>query len=207
MPRLIPPVVVAGTVAAQTQTVLAVDEELRLTRFETADAGAVGEAFADPEIQRWNLRRFDGLDEVEGWVLATHEGWAAETAATWAIRAAGTQEVLGRITLYLRMAEGHGEVTYWVLPRARGRRIAPRAVRALTRWAHDEVGLHRLELAHSTQNPASCRVAERAGFRAEGTRRQAHRHTDGWHDMHLHAHLASDGGPGDPTGGVTPRGD
>ena len=33
----------------------------------------------------------------------------------------------------------------------------------------------------------------RAGFRAEGTKRSGARHADGWHDMHLHARVESDG--------------
>jgi ribosomal-protein-alanine N-acetyltransferase len=61
----------------------------------------------------------------------------------------------------------------------------------VTRWAH-EAGLRRLELAHSTQDPASCRVAGKAGYVVEGTRRRALLHEDGWHDMHLHAHLGDD---------------
>lgn len=52
--------------------------------------------------------------------------------------------------------------------------------------------LHRLELAHSVRNPASCRVADKAGYRLEGTKRQEGRHADGWHDMHPHARLRSD---------------
>jgi RimJ/RimL family protein N-acetyltransferase len=34
---------------------------------------------------------------------------------------------------------------------------------------------------------ASCRAAEKAGYPAEGTRRSAALHPDGWHDMHVHA--------------------
>jgi RimJ/RimL family protein N-acetyltransferase len=62
-------------------------------------------------------------------------------------------------------------------------------VDAATRWAFD-VGFRRLQLEHSTQNPASCRVAEKAGFAAEGTRFGAALHADGHHDMHTHARLA-----------------
>ncbi|MEU1023512.1 GNAT family protein, partial [Streptomyces sp. NPDC005904] len=53
-------------------------------------------------------------------------------------------------------------------------------------------GLHRLELTHATANEASCRVALKAGFPAEGTKRSALLHADGWHDMHLHARIAGD---------------
>jgi ribosomal-protein-alanine N-acetyltransferase len=60
-------------------------------------------------------------------------------------------------------------------------------------WAFGTLGLHRIEANHSTANPASCRVAERAGFAAEGVKRGEALHADGWHDMHLHARLATDG--------------
>jgi RimJ/RimL family protein N-acetyltransferase len=58
-------------------------------------------------------------------------------------------------------------------------------------WHVQSVGLHRIELCHSALNPVSCRVADKAGFRYEGTRRQHFLHRDGWHDMHLHARLAA----------------
>jgi hypothetical protein len=62
-------------------------------------------------------------------------------------------------------------MTYWVLPQARGRGVAALALGAVADWAFDAVGFHRLELDHSTQNAASCRVATKAGFAPEGTRR------------------------------------
>ncbi|MFC6149614.1 MULTISPECIES: GNAT family N-acetyltransferase [Mumia] len=78
------------------------------------------------------------------------------------------------------------------LASARGRGVATRAVRAAaSRLLHD-VGFHRLEIEHSTANPASCRVATHAGFPLEGTRRSAALHADGGHDMHVHARLAAE---------------
>ena len=71
--------------------------------------------------------------------------------------------------------------------------VATRACIAATRWAHD-LGLHRIQLQHSTRNEASGRVAVRAGFVPEGVRRGANLHDDGWHDMRLYSHLATDGG-------------
>jgi RimJ/RimL family protein N-acetyltransferase len=101
--------------------------------------------------------------------------------------------VVGQISLRrIVLAEGLAEVSYWVLPAARGRRVAPRALAALAAWCFGTLRLHRLELCHSTANLASCRVAQRAGFAAEGTKRGEGYHADGWHDMHLHARLDSD---------------
>ena len=101
--------------------------------------------------------------------------------------------VVGQIGLRrVALPEGLAAVSYWVLPGARGRRIAGRALSAMVTWSFETLRLHRLELNHSTANAASCRVAERVGFLIEGTKRSAALHGDGWHDMHLHARLDSD---------------
>jgi GNAT superfamily N-acetyltransferase len=49
------------------------------------------------------------------------------------------------------LEDGLAEIGYWVVPAARGRGIAPRALVAVSNWAIDELGLHRLELQHSTK--------------------------------------------------------
>lgn len=62
---------------------------------------------------------------------------------------------------------------------------------AVATWAFDELGMHRVEVAHSIANPLSCRVASKAGFEVEGTRTSALLHDDGWHDMHVHRRIAA----------------
>ena len=42
------------------------------------------------------------------------------------------------------------------------------AVMVLCRWSVEEAGFHRMGLEHSIGNPASSRVAVKAGFREEG---------------------------------------
>jgi RimJ/RimL family protein N-acetyltransferase len=71
--------------------------------------------------------------------------------------------------------------------------VASGAAGALAAWALNDLGLHRLEIHHSTRNEASCRVAERAGFTLEGVIRSALLHQDGWHDMHVHARVRGQG--------------
>lgn len=104
--------------------------------------------------------------------------------------------MLGRIAIgSLALDEARAEVSCWVLPEVRGRGVATLARGAIADWAFDEVGFHRLELDHSTSNPASCRVAAKAGFVAEGTKRSRALHLDGWHEMHAHGLLAHDARP------------
>ena len=76
-----------------------------------------------------------------------------------------------------------------MLPAARGGGVAQAAASALADWAFAELGVHRLEIMHSTTNPASCAVAVKVGFEPEGTLRSYQLHDDGWHDMHLHARI------------------
>ncbi len=190
MPFKISDVVEPGALAGRQQPTLPASGDLLLRPWAGKDAPAVYEAFQDPVIQRWHARVADSEDEVRQWLAAWHKEYEEETNAQWAAVDAGTDEVLGRVALrMINLADGQAEMAYWTMPRARGRGVATRAVTALTSWAFDGLGLHRLELRHSTHNEASCRVALRTGYAAEGTQRSAVLHEDGWHDMHLHARI------------------
>ena len=186
MPSLVTPALPAGTLAAFVQPVLHGDG-LRLRPWQAADADTVVAAYADPDIQRWHCRSMT-LTEARDWVARWPARWRAETGAGWAVT--DGDQVAGQISLRrIDLAEGLAEVSYWVLPHARGRGVAGRALSTLTGWSFATLGLHRVEVCHSTANLVSCRVADRAGYALEGTKRGEVRHTDGWHDMHLHARV------------------
>lgn len=189
MPTLASPALPRGSMAALTQPELSA-QDLLLRPWQPSDRRAVVAGYADPAIQRWHCRSMTD-DEADAWIAAWSDRWNGETGAGWAVLAAG--HVVGQISLRrVDLAEGLAEVSYWVLPEARGRRVAPRALTAVTTWSFATLRLHRVELCHSTVNTASCRVAQYAGFTMEGTKRAEARHTDGWHDMHLHSRLDND---------------
>jgi RimJ/RimL family protein N-acetyltransferase len=190
VPKLIVDVVAAGSVAAGPQPTIVIDDELVLRPFDDGDVSTVVAAFAVPDIQHFHFRSLDD-DEARQWIDETRRGWRDERAATWAIEQRADAQVLGRVTIYLRLPDGAGEVSYWVLPAGRRRGVATRACRTATAWAHG-IGIHRVELQHSTANDASRRVAVAAGFVFEGVQREAARLADGWHDMAIHAHLSTD---------------
>jgi RimJ/RimL family protein N-acetyltransferase len=190
VPELTVAVVEPGSLSHRAQPLLVV-EDLRLRLWQPDDAPVIVDAYSDPAIQQWHARSMNDRSEAVAWIESRSGRWSQERGADWAI----TDEsgVLGRIAARrIELERGLAEVGYWVLPHARGRGVASRALSGLCGWLFDEVGLHRLELMHSTLNPASCRVAQLASFQLEGTKRQEALHQDGWHDMHLHARLASD---------------
>jgi [ribosomal protein S5]-alanine N-acetyltransferase len=193
MPYLVTPVVPVGRLRERgQQPVLRAAGGLVRRPWRPGDAEVVLEAYADPAIQQWNLRTFESLEEAGAWIAQWEGRWRAERDGCWAVTG-DTGVVLGRVALRdIHLADGRGQITYWVLPAARGQGVATRATAEVARWGLDELGLHRLELLHSTANPSSCRVAAKAGFALEGTLRSAMRHPDGWHDMHLHARVRGD---------------
>ncbi|MEH0442918.1 MULTISPECIES: GNAT family N-acetyltransferase [unclassified Streptomyces] len=193
MPYTADPVLPAGTLSGAPQPELRTGDGLLLRPWRAGDAPAVHAAFQDPVMHQWHIRAADSEEEVAGWIEEWRTCWQEESSAQWAVVDAHTDELLGRVALRgVQLAEGVAEVAYWTTRAARGRGVAPRATTALTRWAFDEIGFHRLELMHATANEASCRVAGKAGFALEGTRRSAALHQDGWHDMHLHARVQGD---------------
>jgi RimJ/RimL family protein N-acetyltransferase len=166
---------------------------------ETAASWAVvdGDGF---DRDRFDRNRFDRdrFDRNGGDGDGVAGNWAAadEVAGTRVAGDAavdGRDQPLGQIGLRnISLAEGSASLSYWVTPAARGRSIAVRSVEALSAWAFESIGFNRLNIQHSTSNTASCRVAERTGYRVEGTLRQAIKHADGWHDWHLHGRLRTD---------------
>jgi RimJ/RimL family protein N-acetyltransferase len=62
-------------------------------------------------------------------------------------------------------------VGYWLLADVRGRGLAARAVRLVSRWALRDLALARVALLTETSNGPSQRVAERTGFQREGVLR------------------------------------
>lgn len=184
VPSFVTPAIAPGTLSRIAQPVLS-DDVVRLRPWADEDAAPVAAAYQEPGIQRWHARSLT-IDEAEKWIAAAHESWTAEKAASWAVDLDGV--LAGRMTLKLDTAEGTAVAAYWTRDHVRGRGVAPRALRLATEWA-DSVGVHRVELEHSTRNPAYCRVARTAGFDLEGTRRESARHADGWHDMHVHARI------------------
>ncbi|MEU7423320.1 GNAT family N-acetyltransferase [Streptomyces sp. NPDC040750] len=190
----IPAVVPEGRLAAGDQPVLplAAGLELRPWLPTDADADALLTAGQDPAISHWNLFSVGGRAEARARIERLRARRRTETGAVWAIAPVGGAPVGLAGLNDVDLVAGTAEVVYWVLPEARGSGVAVRAARRLSGWALDDLGLHRLTLCHSTANPASCRVAEKAGFTFEGTQRSALLHADGWHDQHLHARVAGD---------------
>ncbi|WP_433131927.1 GNAT family N-acetyltransferase [Micromonospora sp. CA-240977] len=169
------------------------DADLLLRPWRDGDAPAVRDALGDPAIAQWNPQGGGPIDDEVAllWVRRRAD-WSAGDHVSLAVTSAADGKLLGSVSLH-HIHHGDASIGYWTAPAARGRQVAVRAVVRLTDWAFTDLRLHRVELCHAVANPASCRVAERAGYLAEGTLRESYRYGDGRrYDEHLHARLATD---------------
>ena len=155
----------------------------------------------DPEFRRWNtpLKLVDDLDDARQSLRAKALTSADGSGASYCVTDAVSGAVLGHIGVnMIDLVLSVARVGYWVLPEARGQGVAARALAVASRWALTDLGIHRLELGHALGHEASCRIAERCGFRYEGTLRGAMWEAgrqDAFRDVHLHGRIATDPEP------------
>jgi ribosomal-protein-alanine N-acetyltransferase len=140
------------------------------------DLSTIERAASDAEIRKW----FDLHTRTPGEYLASKRArWAEGTGASFAVCDVTRPETcLGHVFIE-RDEDGRGSLGYWFLQAGRGAGRATRAVRLIATWALREMGLARLELHTDPENPASQRVAERAGFTREGVLRAFNGRVDG----------------------------
>ena len=141
---------------------------------------AIREVYSEPDIRRW--MGWDGELPDEAEARANLEradaSWREGTWAVFRAVDADTDQVVGGVNL--RMAGNEtAEVSYFLRAFARGRGLATRGVRLVARWAFEELGIERIELRAHSENNASIRVAERAGFTREGIERASRAWPDG----------------------------
>ena len=129
------------------------------------DLGAIERGIRDPDVIRWFGRPTTSATEL---LELNRTRWSEGSGATFAI-CDPSDTCVGHV--FVNMRAGRGSVGYWLLPEARGRGLATRSVRLLSRWALSDVGLPRLQLLTEPANDASQRVAERSGFEREGVLR------------------------------------
>jgi RimJ/RimL family protein N-acetyltransferase len=146
---------------------LPTDGVIALRPWSEADADEIAVCLdGDEEIARW-------LDRIpQPYTVADALGFLSRTGeTTFAVVDAAAGGVLGGIGLTWN--EDVAEIGYWARREARGRGVTTRALRLAGGLAFEQ-GAARVQLRADVENTASRRVAEKAGFTAEGVLREAH---------------------------------
>jgi RimJ/RimL family protein N-acetyltransferase len=149
---------------------------MRLRRLRDSDTDAVLRAMNDPRMQKGWLPLPDPYQraDAEAFVGSLAQNDAAQGTGFQLAMVAGIADtLLGSIGLRLPTDRGvRAEIGYAVYPDGQGNGYAALASRLVAGWAFDH-GLRSIVIRCAVENQASVKSALNAGFRYEGTARQA----------------------------------
>ncbi len=166
-------------------------DDIRLRAIEREDIPTFVRWFNDPEVRRY-LLMFEPMSKVkeERWFEAR---LALDNDFLFGIEAPVGEDwqLIGNVGLHrVNWTNSHctfgiviGEQAFW------GKGYGTKATRAALRFAFHSLNLHRVELVVFDFNLRARRVYEKAGFRLEGTRREALFQDGAYHDEHIMAIL------------------
>jgi RimJ/RimL family protein N-acetyltransferase len=159
---------------------------------EERDAPAIADASSDPETKRWlDDEPLTGLRPRE-LVSRAEEQWRTGRGAPFVVADAASDRALGLLNVQFGEDEEVAGLAVSVFPEARGRGVASRALRIAAKWATLELGVRRVYAEAASENIASIRAIEKAGFHREGVLR-AHCKTHGrTHDCVMFSVLPGD---------------
>jgi ribosomal-protein-alanine N-acetyltransferase len=136
---------------------------------EARDLPAIEAGIRDPDVIRWIGPTMGTAMDV---LAEARTRWTSGSPAFSICERDGT--CVGQIWISMRVADHKaGSVGYWLLPTARRRGLATRAVRLVSGWAVRVLGITDLRLTTEPENERSRRVAERSGFRQTAVLRQS----------------------------------
>lgn len=174
--------------------------ERTLSRLATpADAPLLLDYFRDAG-KRYDPPLPDALLTLEHWQrhsLQLSEEHAAGTSLRLFVFTPDESQIIGSLAL-TRITRGvrfDCSLSYALRASYEGTGVMSEAVRAILRFAFEELGLHRIEAAHAPDNVRSRRLLERMGFEHVGTIRGFLLSASGWRDTILHSLLNPDWRP------------
>ncbi|WP_415952155.1 GNAT family N-acetyltransferase [Streptomyces sp. KLOTTS4A1] len=148
-------------------------DRLTLRPLGPQDIDAVYAACQDPEVQHWttvpspyrreDAEMFAGTIAPQAWTEGKEYCFAVLDEEDRLVAVTGLMERIGNAR----------EIGFWTVKEHRGQGYMTEAVRAVTRWGFEELRVDRIEWKAAVGNHASRAVAEKAGFRLEGTLRSA----------------------------------
>jgi len=149
-------------------------ENLILRPFAAQDAAAVAHYVGLWEVARMTSRIPHPYPEGAAAAWIESHRTARETASeyTFCIALKAKPEAAVGAAGLRRIEPGNWELGYWLAPDCWGRGLASEAARAMVVYGFEKLDAEALQSGHFTDNPASGRVLQKAGFAANGIARQ-----------------------------------
>jgi [ribosomal protein S5]-alanine N-acetyltransferase len=146
-------------------------QRIRLRRPVLSDAEAIFEYGTDPEVARytdWPIRT--SVDDLVDSLRGRSALWESGAEFYWVITLSEEDRAIGGISC--RIVEDSAEIGFLLNRRCWGKGLATDAATAIVEWALSVPSIRRVWATCDTENLASARVLEKAGFSREGVLRR-----------------------------------
>ena len=128
---------------------------------------------SDPEIQlMYSEPVYSTKSEVKGLLDKYISSYQKDDYYRWAIVEKGSSACIGQVAIFLVDSKNHfGEIEYCVSREFQRKGYCSEAVQAVIEYAFRNINLHKMQVCHKENNPASMGVIKKCGFVYEGTLR------------------------------------
>lgn len=159
-------------------------ERVILRQVRGTDAPGIYRCFSDPDAMRYIGTPLDDPECIKGIVEDYASGHGNGTDLVWAIEERATGEFTGTAGFEsFSFLDGSAEAGFTLLKEYRGRGYMTQAMEAIIAFAFGELRLNRIEVRIHPENAPALRLAERLGFKLEGTLRQSVSFAGEFHDQ------------------------
>jgi ribosomal-protein-alanine N-acetyltransferase len=163
-----------------------------LRRIGPADAADCDRYRADADVTRYTSIDAAREPAADG-IAYLAQAFAEKREIRWAIAPKTTGVMIGDCGFHeINGPHARAEIGYVLAREHWGRGVATVAVWAMLTWGFDVLALHRVEALIHPQNTASIRVAQKCGFRLEGTLRRRTLIRGTYSAMYMYGLLASE---------------
>lgn len=167
---------------------------LILRRARTEDAEPMFRNWAsDKDVTRYlTWPPHENMEVTKTVVASWVEGYRKDDYYHWMIVLKETGEPIGSLLASIAGRAQSAHIGYCIGRAWWHQGIMTEALKAVMGYLFDEVGFHRIEAMHDTNNPHSGDVMKKCGMKYEGTLRQADRNNQGICDACYYGLLASE---------------
>jgi ribosomal-protein-alanine N-acetyltransferase len=169
------------------------DEVVRVRPWRDTDLSCVEQAAQDPRIPvGTTVPAHFTVEAGLAFIARQHARLTSGEGVALAIADQRTDRAVGHINLMLRPQEGVAGIGYWIVPAARRRGVASRAISLMTGWGLSAGDFARIEGWVEPDNHASRRALEINGYLREGLLRSFLTIGDRRADMLVYSRITAD---------------
>jgi [ribosomal protein S5]-alanine N-acetyltransferase len=167
-------------------------ERLILRKISAKDIAVVFEGLSHPEVIRYYGVSYITIEATAAQMQFYDDLLANHTGIWWAVCLKDSGAMIGACGFnHLQRQHRKAETGYWLLPSYQGHGYMLEALQAIIPYAFGHLQLHRIEAVIETGNTASIALAQKSGFRHEGTQQDAEIKDGRFISLHLFALLNS----------------